>query len=103
MATKLQKTIRREIEINGELYTVAVSPEGVKLTRKGFRKGTELSWRALLAQDESHADAGMTAGRGSGAGSGASGGPAATPGPGAGRSGGPEGGTTEPLGRPAVL
>lgn len=47
MATKLQKEIRREIEIDGEPFTVAISPTGVKLTRKRFRSGRELTWRAL--------------------------------------------------------
>jgi hypothetical protein len=49
MATKLEKTIKRELEIDGNPYTVTISPEGVKLTQKGFRKGSEISWRALLA------------------------------------------------------
>lgn len=49
MATKLDKTIKREIEIDGTAYTVAISPEGVKLTQKGFRKGQEMSWTSLLA------------------------------------------------------
>ena len=47
MATKLQKEIRREIEIDGEPFTVAISPVGVKLTRKRFRSGREMTWRAL--------------------------------------------------------
>lgn len=47
MATKLVKEIRREIEIDGEQFTVAISPTGVKLTRKRFRSGRALSWRAL--------------------------------------------------------
>ena len=47
MATKLLKEIRREIEIDGEPFTVAISPTGVKLTRKRFRSGRTLSWRAL--------------------------------------------------------
>ena len=47
MATKLQKEIRREIEIDGEPFTVAISPVGVRLTRKRFRSGRELTWRAL--------------------------------------------------------
>jgi len=47
MATKLDKTIRREIELDGQLYTVAISPEGVKLTQKGHRKGQELSWTEM--------------------------------------------------------
>jgi len=47
MTTKLDKTLKREIEIDGQAYTVAISPEGVKLTQKGFRKGREMSWRQL--------------------------------------------------------
>jgi hypothetical protein len=56
MATKLLKEIRREIEIDGEPFTVAISPTGVKLTRKRFRSGRALSWRALWqsGQDEQH-------------------------------------------------
>jgi hypothetical protein len=47
MATKLDKTIKREIELDGQLYTVAISPAGVKLTQKGFRKGREITWRDM--------------------------------------------------------
>ena len=47
MATKLVKEIRREIEIDGEPFTVAISPTGVKLTKKRFRSGRTLSWRAI--------------------------------------------------------
>ena len=43
MATKLDKTIRREIEIDGEAYTVAISPDGFRLTKKRFRSGVALS------------------------------------------------------------
>lgn len=49
MATKLSKEIRREIEIDGEPFTVTISPTGVKLTKKRFRSGRALSWRALWA------------------------------------------------------
>jgi len=31
---------------------VALSPEGVKLTQKGFRKGPELTWKQILATAE---------------------------------------------------
>jgi hypothetical protein len=48
MPIKLDKTLRREIVLDGQPYTVTISPRGVKLTAKGFRKGPELSWRALL-------------------------------------------------------
>ena len=47
MATKLDKTLKREIEIDGQPFTVAISPDGVKLTQKGFRKGRELSWKDM--------------------------------------------------------
>jgi hypothetical protein len=45
----LDKTLRREIVLDDATYTVAVGPTGVKITPKGFRKGRELSWRAILA------------------------------------------------------
>ncbi len=48
MATKLDKTIKRELELEGKLYTVAISPEGVKVTPKGARKGHEVSWSTLV-------------------------------------------------------
>ena len=53
MTAKLDKTLKREIVIDGEPYTVALSPEGIKLTRKGFRKGQEVSWKSLLSADGS--------------------------------------------------
>jgi hypothetical protein len=64
MATKLDKTIKRELDIDGQAYTVTVSPEGVKLTQKGFRKGSEVSWRQLLASAGSgdSGDSGSTSG-----------------------------------------
>jgi hypothetical protein len=65
MATKLVKEIRREIEIDGEPFTVAISPTGVKLTKKRFRSGRTLSWRALWqsgSDEESPASAEAGAG-----------------------------------------
>jgi hypothetical protein len=47
MATKLDKTIRREIVIDGEPFTISVSPDGLRLTRKRFRSGVVLSWKSL--------------------------------------------------------
>jgi hypothetical protein len=47
MATKLDKTIKREIEMDGTAYMVTISPEGVKLTQKGFRKGRVITWKNL--------------------------------------------------------
>lgn len=51
MATKLDKVLKREIEIDGQAYIAAISPEGVKVTKKGFRKGNEISWRAIISGD----------------------------------------------------
>jgi hypothetical protein len=50
MATKLDKTIRREIEIDGEPFTIIVSPDGFRLTKKRFRSGVALSWKGLWAK-----------------------------------------------------
>ncbi len=49
MALPLERTLKREVVIDGAPYTVTLSPLGVKLVRKGFRKGRATSWRALLA------------------------------------------------------
>lgn len=47
MSTKLDKTIKREIAINGEAYTITITPAGVKVTRKGFRLGLDYTWVQL--------------------------------------------------------
>jgi hypothetical protein len=49
VATRLDKTIKRELELDGKLYTVSLSPQGVKVVPKGGRKGHELSWAALVS------------------------------------------------------
>jgi len=51
MPTKLDKTIKRELEISGKAYTVAISPEGVKITPKGGRKGQEVTWASMVQAD----------------------------------------------------
>lgn len=49
MPTKLEKTLKREIAIDGEPYIVAIDPHGLKITPKGKRKGHELSWKDLVS------------------------------------------------------
>ena len=49
MVTKLDKPLKREIEIAGKPYMLTISPEGLKLVPKGKRKGQELSWQALVS------------------------------------------------------
>lgn len=48
MATKLDKTIKRELDLDGKTYTIAIGPDGLKITEKGRRLGQELSWRQLV-------------------------------------------------------
>ena len=51
MAQKLDKTIKRELELRGELYTVTISPEGVSIARKGHRRGHSITWETLASGD----------------------------------------------------
>jgi hypothetical protein len=51
MAVKLEKSIKRELEMEGKTYTVQIAPEGIKVTEKGKRKGREISWRAIISGD----------------------------------------------------
>lgn len=51
MATKLEKPLKRELDIDGEPYILIIEPAGLKLTRKGKRKGQELAWKALVSGD----------------------------------------------------
>jgi len=48
MATKLEKTIKRELELDGKTYTIAIGPDGLKITEKGHRRGQEMGWRSLI-------------------------------------------------------
>jgi hypothetical protein len=48
MTTKLERSLRREVRIDGEPWVITITPEGVKLTRKGRRKGVELAWKDLV-------------------------------------------------------
>ena len=51
MTTRLEKPIKREIEIDGRAYTVTISPDGVKVVEKGKRIGQELAWRDIVSGD----------------------------------------------------
>ena len=61
MATKLDKLLKREIDIDGKPYMVSLSPDGVKLTEKGKRKGLGVSWKGL-ANGESATALSLTGG-----------------------------------------
>ncbi len=93
MATKLDKTLKREIEIDGQPFTVAISPEGVKLTQKGFRKGREITWKNMWGSSVEEGGGGGAASGGMGGGMGGGGGAAGgMGGAGGGRTGGGLGG-----------
>jgi hypothetical protein len=55
--TKLEKELKREISIDDKAYVVTISPQGLKLTEKGRRKGQELSWKDLVSGDAALATA----------------------------------------------
>jgi hypothetical protein len=55
--TPLDKPLRRELEIDGRLYTLTVDPVQLKLVEKGRRKGIELAWRDLVNGDAALATA----------------------------------------------
>jgi hypothetical protein len=48
MTTKLTSAFKRELDVNGEKYTLTVSPEGFRLVLKGKRKGIELNWAQIV-------------------------------------------------------
>lgn len=47
--TKLDKPLKRELDIDGASYVLTISPQGLKLTPKGKRKGQELAWKDLVS------------------------------------------------------
>lgn len=52
MTTRLKDPLRREIEIDGEPFTVVLTPTGIRLSRKRFREGRVVTWRALWDRGE---------------------------------------------------
>jgi hypothetical protein len=56
MTAKLDKTIKRELELDGKLYTIAIGPEGIKVTEKGRRNGPEVSWRTIITGETALAE-----------------------------------------------
>ena len=57
MMTPLDKPLRRELDIDGQPYTLIVDPEGLKLVEKGRRKGIALRWQDLVSGDAALATA----------------------------------------------
>lgn len=57
MTTKLARPFKRELEVNGEKYTLTLDPDGLKLVAKGRRKGIELRWESIVGGDAALATA----------------------------------------------
>ena len=57
MATKLDKFLKREIEIEGNPYMLTIGPEGLKLVPKGKRNGVEIAWKDIVSGDAALANA----------------------------------------------
>jgi hypothetical protein len=49
MATKLDKALKRELDINGEAWMLTIMPEGLKLVPKGKRNGHEIAWKDIVS------------------------------------------------------
>jgi hypothetical protein len=57
VTTQLDKTLKRAVSIQGRDFVVSISPEGLKLTLKGRRKGFELRWVELVTGEAALATA----------------------------------------------
>ena len=51
MATRLEKALKRELDIEGKAYMLTIAPDGLKLVEKGRRNGRELAWKDVLSGD----------------------------------------------------
>jgi hypothetical protein len=49
--TPLDKHLKRVLLIKGVEYVITLTPEILKVTRKGHRIGVELSWESLISGD----------------------------------------------------
>jgi hypothetical protein len=61
MTTKLDRPLKREIQINEKPYTLTIDAEGLKLVEKGRRNGQSLSWKSIVGTGESSEDSGAPA------------------------------------------
>lgn len=49
--TRLDKPLKRELRIKNQPHVLTIDAKGLKLTRKGRRKGIELAWLDLASGD----------------------------------------------------
>jgi hypothetical protein len=49
--TRLDKPLKRELKLKKQSFVLTIDPTGLKLTKKGRRKGIELAWNDLVSGD----------------------------------------------------
>ena len=49
--TKLEKPLKRELNVKKTAYVLTIDPDRFKLTKKGRRKGIEIAWQDLVSGD----------------------------------------------------
>jgi len=57
VTTPLDRSLKREITIDGQAYTLTLAPDGMSLVLKGRRKGFEMKWRDLVSGEAALATA----------------------------------------------
>ena len=57
MATKLEKPLKRELQIEGKPYMLTIGPQGMKLVPKGKRKGHDIAWKDFVSGEAALATA----------------------------------------------
>jgi hypothetical protein len=51
MTTKLERPLKREIQIGDKPFTLTIDANGLKLVEKGRRNGQEYTWKQILGTD----------------------------------------------------
>ena len=51
MPTPLEKSLKREVTVGDTVYTLTLTPEGLRLVQKGKRKGIDLTWEGIVGGD----------------------------------------------------
>jgi hypothetical protein len=52
MTTVLDRSLTREVLLEGQPFKIVLSPSGLRISEKGRRKGTEVTWDTILALGE---------------------------------------------------
>ena len=55
--TRLDKPLKRELRLKGAPHVLTIDADGLRLTKKGRRKGIEIAWKDLVSGDAAMATA----------------------------------------------